>query len=60
MAERTAPDDQELSFRLGVRIMITGMRAVLDERAGDIQVQPVSAECHEGASHRPTGPLSVR
>ena len=30
IAERTAPDDQEVSFRLGVRITIAGMQTVLD------------------------------
>lgn len=29
MAERTAPDDQDVSFRFGVRIMIAGMQALL-------------------------------
>jgi hypothetical protein len=38
MAERAAPDDQEVSFRLGVRIMIAGMRAVLDKSATDIDL----------------------
>jgi TetR/AcrR family tetracycline transcriptional repressor len=33
MAERAAPDDQDVSFRFGVRIMIAGMRAVLEETA---------------------------
>jgi TetR/AcrR family transcriptional regulator, tetracycline repressor protein len=31
MAERTAPDDQDVSFRFGVRVMIAGMRVLLDE-----------------------------
>jgi hypothetical protein len=31
MAERDAPDDQDVSFRLGVRIMIAGMRSLLAE-----------------------------
>lgn len=31
MAERGAPDDQDVSFRLGVRIMIAGMESVLDK-----------------------------
>jgi TetR/AcrR family tetracycline transcriptional repressor len=34
MAERTAPDDQAVSFRFGVRILIAGMRAVLGEQGG--------------------------
>ncbi|MDN3356396.1 hypothetical protein [Actinomadura sp. DC4] len=29
MAERTAPDDQDVSFRFGVRIMIAGMRSLI-------------------------------
>jgi TetR/AcrR family transcriptional regulator, tetracycline repressor protein len=31
MAERRAPDDQDVSFRFGVRIMIAGMRELLAE-----------------------------
>jgi TetR/AcrR family tetracycline transcriptional repressor len=31
MAERTAPDDQEVSFRFGVRIQIAGMQALLKD-----------------------------
>jgi TetR/AcrR family transcriptional regulator, tetracycline repressor protein len=31
MAERTAPDDQDVSFRFGVRILIAGMQALLRE-----------------------------
>src|SRR5262245_2737761 len=31
MAERTAPNDQEISFRLGVQILIEGMRAMLSD-----------------------------
>ncbi|GAA5187360.1 TetR/AcrR family transcriptional regulator C-terminal domain-containing protein [Rugosimonospora acidiphila] len=31
MAERTAPDDQDVSFRFGVRIMVAGMRALIEE-----------------------------
>jgi hypothetical protein len=30
-AERTAPDDQDVSFRFGVRILIAGMRELLAE-----------------------------
>jgi hypothetical protein len=33
MAERTAPDDQDASFRFAVGIMIAGLRAVLGETA---------------------------
>jgi hypothetical protein len=29
MAERTAPDDQEISFDFGVQVLISGMRAML-------------------------------
>jgi hypothetical protein len=29
MAERTAPDDQDVSFRFGVAILIAGMRSLL-------------------------------
>ena len=32
MAERTAPDDQEVSFHFGVRILVEGMRAMLREK----------------------------
>jgi TetR/AcrR family transcriptional regulator, tetracycline repressor protein len=31
MAERTAPDDQDVSFRFGVRVLIAGIQAVLNE-----------------------------
>jgi TetR/AcrR family tetracycline transcriptional repressor len=33
MAERAAPDDQDVSFRFGVRIQIAGMQALLREAA---------------------------
>jgi hypothetical protein len=33
MAGRTAPDDQDVSFHFGVRIMITGMRALIDDQS---------------------------
>jgi TetR/AcrR family transcriptional regulator, tetracycline repressor protein len=33
MAERAGPDDQDVSFRFGVRILIAGMRALLEEAA---------------------------
>lgn len=35
MAERTAPDDQDVSFRFGVRILIAGMQALRQETACD-------------------------
>jgi TetR/AcrR family transcriptional regulator, tetracycline repressor protein len=35
MAERTAPDDQDVSFRFGVRILVAGMQALLRETDPD-------------------------
>jgi TetR/AcrR family transcriptional regulator, tetracycline repressor protein len=35
MAERSAPDDQDVSFRFAVAIMITGLQSVLRDRPPD-------------------------
>jgi TetR/AcrR family transcriptional regulator, tetracycline repressor protein len=44
MAERAAPDDQEVSFRFGVRVMIAGMQALLREVAPG---SDTAASCHD-------------
>ena len=53
MAERTAPDDQDVSFRFGVRIMIAGMRAVLREAATSSADGP-GFPAADGGGSRPT------
>ena len=56
MAERAAPDDQEVSFRFGVRVMIAGMQALLREAtpgggappgSGATPGSDIAASCHD-------------